>query len=392
MQVAQRLYEGVDIGGETVGLITYMRTDGVTIVPEAVSAIRGLDRARILAAVRRPVHPRIQDEGQERPGSARSHPPDRGLAQAVGCRQVPREGSGAPLRADLEARRRQPDGLRRGRADDGRHRGEGPRRQDLHAARHRFGHPVRGLPQGVRGRPRRAPARRQGQGRRSRRRRGYEPPPAGAGAGRQGDGPVDRGRAALHAAAAPLLGGDAGQEDGRARHRPPVDLRLDARRAAGARLRPHRQEAPHSRGQGPAGHRLPRRLLQALRRIRFHRRPRGEARPHLRRQARLEGRAARLLARVHRLGRRHQGPARRRGAGSAERDPRPAHLPRPRGRLRSALVPVMQGRAPEPQDLRQVRRLHRLRELSRVPLHAPAQRCRQRRRRGGEPGRQAARL
>jgi DNA topoisomerase-1 len=42
MQVAQRLYEGVDIGGETVGLITYMRTDGVTIVPEAVSAIRGL--------------------------------------------------------------------------------------------------------------------------------------------------------------------------------------------------------------------------------------------------------------------------------------------------------------------------------------------------------------
>ena len=40
MQTAQRLYEGVDLGGETVGLITYMRTDGVQIVPEAVSAIR----------------------------------------------------------------------------------------------------------------------------------------------------------------------------------------------------------------------------------------------------------------------------------------------------------------------------------------------------------------
>jgi DNA topoisomerase-1 len=40
MQIAQRLYEGVDIGGETVGLITYMRTDGVQIVPEAVSQIR----------------------------------------------------------------------------------------------------------------------------------------------------------------------------------------------------------------------------------------------------------------------------------------------------------------------------------------------------------------
>src|SRR5690606_16090695 len=42
MQVAQRLYEGVDVGGETVGLITYMRTDGVTIVPEANNQIRGL--------------------------------------------------------------------------------------------------------------------------------------------------------------------------------------------------------------------------------------------------------------------------------------------------------------------------------------------------------------
>src|SRR5690606_20594056 len=30
MRTAQKLYEGVDIGGETVGLITYMRTDGVT--------------------------------------------------------------------------------------------------------------------------------------------------------------------------------------------------------------------------------------------------------------------------------------------------------------------------------------------------------------------------
>ena len=40
MQIAQRLYEGVDIGGETVGLITYMRTDGVDIVPEAIAEIR----------------------------------------------------------------------------------------------------------------------------------------------------------------------------------------------------------------------------------------------------------------------------------------------------------------------------------------------------------------
>ena len=41
MRVAQGLYEGVDIGGDTVGLITYMRTDGVQMASEAVTAIRG---------------------------------------------------------------------------------------------------------------------------------------------------------------------------------------------------------------------------------------------------------------------------------------------------------------------------------------------------------------
>jgi DNA topoisomerase-1 len=40
MQTAQKLYEGVQIGGETVGLITYMRTDGVQMAEEAYSAAR----------------------------------------------------------------------------------------------------------------------------------------------------------------------------------------------------------------------------------------------------------------------------------------------------------------------------------------------------------------
>ena len=42
MRIAQRLYEGVDIDGETVGLITYMRTDGVDIAEEAIAAARSL--------------------------------------------------------------------------------------------------------------------------------------------------------------------------------------------------------------------------------------------------------------------------------------------------------------------------------------------------------------
>ena len=40
MRLAQRLYEGIDLDGETVGLITYMRTDGVDIAPEAITAAR----------------------------------------------------------------------------------------------------------------------------------------------------------------------------------------------------------------------------------------------------------------------------------------------------------------------------------------------------------------
>ncbi|HQT64486.1 MAG: DNA topoisomerase I [Acidocella sp. 20-57-95] len=40
MRTAQQLYEGVEIGGETVGLITYMRTDGVQLAKEAVLAMR----------------------------------------------------------------------------------------------------------------------------------------------------------------------------------------------------------------------------------------------------------------------------------------------------------------------------------------------------------------
>src|SRR5438132_1025824 len=40
MRIAQRLYEGIDVGGETIGLITYMRTDGVQIAEEAITATR----------------------------------------------------------------------------------------------------------------------------------------------------------------------------------------------------------------------------------------------------------------------------------------------------------------------------------------------------------------
>ncbi len=40
MRTAQQLYEGIDIGGETVGLISYMRTDSVNLAQEALDEIR----------------------------------------------------------------------------------------------------------------------------------------------------------------------------------------------------------------------------------------------------------------------------------------------------------------------------------------------------------------
>ena len=40
MQVAQQLYEGLDIGGNTQGLITYMRTDSVQLSQDALNSIR----------------------------------------------------------------------------------------------------------------------------------------------------------------------------------------------------------------------------------------------------------------------------------------------------------------------------------------------------------------
>ncbi len=40
MQIAQRLYQGIEIDGETIGLITYMRTDGTNISNEAVKEFR----------------------------------------------------------------------------------------------------------------------------------------------------------------------------------------------------------------------------------------------------------------------------------------------------------------------------------------------------------------
>ena len=47
MSVAQKLYEGVEVGSEgQVGLITYMRTDSVRIAPEGLTRARRLSQRK----------------------------------------------------------------------------------------------------------------------------------------------------------------------------------------------------------------------------------------------------------------------------------------------------------------------------------------------------------
>src|SRR5579859_7283343 len=47
MAIAQQLYEGIDIGGESVGLITYMRTDSVNVAQSALDEAREYIRTRL---------------------------------------------------------------------------------------------------------------------------------------------------------------------------------------------------------------------------------------------------------------------------------------------------------------------------------------------------------
>ncbi|MDH5182377.1 MAG: type I DNA topoisomerase [Gammaproteobacteria bacterium] len=58
MRTAQQLYEGIDIGGETTGLITYMRTDSVNLAQDAVDEIRSMIAERF-GADKVPKEPRV---------------------------------------------------------------------------------------------------------------------------------------------------------------------------------------------------------------------------------------------------------------------------------------------------------------------------------------------
>jgi len=113
MRLAQKLYEGIDIGGETVGLITYMRTDGVQMAPEAVTQTRRYIEKNYQSRYL-PDKPRIyaskQKNAQEaheaiRPTDLFRNPAE--MKAHLEARRLP------PLRTDLEADGGEPDGIGR---------------------------------------------------------------------------------------------------------------------------------------------------------------------------------------------------------------------------------------------------------------------------------------
>ena len=327
MQVAQRLYEGIDIGDGAVGLITYMRTDGVDLAPEAIAGARALiakdfGDAYVPAAPRKYlVKAKNAQEAHEairptdlwrRPKDVEKHlePEQAKLYELIWNRTIACQMESAELErttVDILAE-------------------AGTRKLEFRATGQviRFPGFLALYQEG---------------------RDDEEDEDFGAAAADEGGRTLDqgahRGEPALHRAAAALHRGDAGQADGGARHRPPLDLRLDARGAARARLRADREEAPDPGGQGPSGHRVSGIVLRQICRLRLHRRPRGEARPGFQQRDRLEGPAARLLDRFLRRARRHQGSAHRPGARQPQRAARSSHLPRAGRRRRRAPLPFL---------------------------------------------------
>ena len=283
MTLAQRLYEGVELGDEgQTALITYMRTDSVRLSDDAVKAGARRSSPSTYGKEYLPDEPVVyktkksaQDAHEAIRPVSLEYPPER-------VRPVPRAGHGVRLYELIWNRfvacQMKPAVYDQTTVDICRGPGHVPRRG--------LDPQVRRLPRGVR-RWRRPP-------RRSR--SGRRPAPTSAEATRrnvqlpelaEGDAAQARRaeaslRAALHPAAAPLHRGLAGEGAGGGRHRPALDLRVDplghpgqeVRGEARGPLPSHRAGEDHHRGAGEA---LPHGDGRHL-----HRRDGGEAGPDLR--------------------------------------------------------------------------------------------------------------
>ena len=103
MNIAQSLYEGVDLGNEGAeGLITYMRTDSVRVAPEAIDEARSIS-SRTYGKEFLPPQPKRLSITKKRPRCPRSHPPDQPAASAGKDPAISHSRSIYALSADLEA-------------------------------------------------------------------------------------------------------------------------------------------------------------------------------------------------------------------------------------------------------------------------------------------------
>ena len=294
MRVAQRLYEGIDVGGEAVGLITYMRTDGVQIAPEAITAVRSVIAsdygARYVPSAPRRYEAKAKNaqEAHEaiRPTDLACRPSETKkfldsdqarLYELIWLRTVASQMESAELeRTTVEITANVASRVLDLRATGTVVNFDGflalyQEGQDEDPEDEEF-----------------APAAANERRRAARQAR-------------------DQGRPAFYRAAAALFRSFAGQAHGRARHRPAVDLCVDSASAQGPQICAARQ-APALSG-GPRPHRggVPGKLFRQIRRIRFHRRPRRAARSHLQQRSGVARSVTRFLARFHRHGGRHQG-------------------------------------------------------------------------------------
>ena len=211
-------------GEGSVGLITYMRTDSLTIADTALREIAELVKSEYGQPYTLPEPRRYKTKSRNAQEAHEAIRPLQRDAHAPAHRHRSRPRPAAPLHADLAADHGHADG-RGALQPGGRGYRSGGRRGPLRAARHRPDDDLRRLPPRLQGGPRRGA----GRGRREDAARAH----GRAGAAHAG-GPA---RAALHAAAAAIQRGVVGEDARGARHRPALHLRLDHRHHPGPRVR-----------------------------------------------------------------------------------------------------------------------------------------------------------
>ena len=293
MDIAQRLYEGVDLGGETAGLITYMRTDSTAMAKTAVAQARAVARKRFGDAYV-PAKPRVHRARDRQGGTPR-------LAREAHEAIRPTDFARSPeaLAGRLDRAAVQLYGLIRNRALASQMAAARFDRVRVEIAPEGTDTGGIGLAAGGERMVFDGHLRVWGED--------GAPDTGGDGPGLPAveEGiPVIGGRGAggapCHAAAAALHRGGAGAPAGRARHRPAVDLGGDRRRAAGARLRDPARPALRAHRTRPGRDRVPGGVLRRLGGDRLHGGDGGRPRPHRRRRARLAGDAGGVLGRLSR--------------------------------------------------------------------------------------------